>query len=282
MVKIYSTKTSLLARSLSVNQPPESTSRPSTQPAFSNVVGCVFHPREADKLYTLTSVGDIWLWNWLEGTVEGWWSTDSHSTNGPGRGGIFVTSENEQDLLWFCEAKGKLRLLKHCILNKPTPYNVDVVPERIATRTIHEVNGPIQAVQVIDSRTFVLTSGNTIHIGNRFKKANTEGQWGEIRKLTAEHDLTCLDVLPSTDAQDRKGKANSKTQRPNTSKSLGDVVVGDKRGIIWVYHDVIERSQEIEKPTIRRLHWHRSAVASVRFGLNGNSTLFISRSFDLQ
>jgi len=269
MVKIYSTKTSLLARSLSVNQPPESTHRPSTQPAFSKVVGCVFHPREADKLYTLTSVGDIWLWNWLEGTVEGWWSTDLHSTNGLGRAGLFVTSEDEQDTLWLCEAQGKVRSLKQCSLVKPKIYTASVIPERITTRTIHQVDDHIQALQVIDTKTFVLISANTIHIGNRFRKANTEGQWGEIRKFTTEDNLTCLDVLPPTDAQDRKGKTNLKPLKSTASKSLGDVVVGDKAGVIWVYHDVIERSQEVEKPTIRRLHWHRSAVASVRFGLNG-------------
>lgn len=85
-----------------------------------------------------------------------------------------------------------------------------------------------------------------------------ESRWS-IRKFDLPDKLTCMDILPAR----TKGKKDVSVG--------GHVVVGDSRGVIYVFHDVLVGLQNSKKDEVvpRKLHWHRGSIASVKWALKG-------------
>lgn len=110
------------------------------------------------------------------------------------------------------------------------------------------------------------------------------GKW-DIKKYSLPETLKCMDILPVREATEVKGKKKA------TGPSGGHVIVGDKKGALYILHDVLlpaEKRPKVEKkegeqkgekqkapvaqkaPMVpKKLHWHREAVASVKWALNG-------------
>lgn len=67
----------------------------------------------------------------------------------------------------------------------------------------------------------------------------------------------------------------------------GDIVVGNNEGAIYVLHDTIKPCKVKTDPKPTKMHWHRMAVSSVKWALDGafsslGITRYLQANFDAQ
>ncbi|KAF8417213.1 hypothetical protein EV426DRAFT_381966 [Tirmania nivea] len=115
----------------------------------------------------------------------------------------------------------------------------------------------------------VAISGHTLWIGNksRVTEEEQEGVWGTWRFYTVESEISCMDVNV-LDVNLRIGK---KGEYKGDGRAKGYVAVGDVKGQIYLWHNILNHGDHGEKPKdMRRLHWHRNVVGSVKISKDGN------------
>lgn len=131
----------------------------------------------------------------------------------------------------------------------------------------------ISAAQVLDGgKIVVVTAGRILVVGNR---AEQEGQqkWGVFRKYQMTFPLACMDAFlpPIEPSESGKGK-KPKKGKSASADLLGDVVIGDDTGAMYVFHSVLRQKEgTTSEPVPRALHWHRKRVRSVKWALDGTS-----------
>lgn len=204
------------------------------------------------------------MWDWTTGKeVERWYPDfgviDRISTV-PG-------AENEPPVVFVAgEPKGtSLRAV----------YRAQLLPEsKVDMKEISRTPKGLSGMQVTSNGTMVVLMVNEQVWVMRHK----ETRW-DVKKYTLPETLKCMDILPVREATEIKGKKK-------VGPSGGHVVVGDKKGALYILHDVLvptEKRPKVEKkegekkapvaqkaPMVpKKLHWHREAVASVKWALNG-------------
>jgi hypothetical protein len=135
-------------------------------------------------------------------------------------------------------------------------WRVSLSDNKVGEKTqLYRGRGTVVAVHPSDSgRAVSLITGKDIVI------INSDGtKWQTPRVFKMTFPLTCMDVLTVAPATSKKGKKGA-VQRG------GDIVVGDSVGAIYVLHDAVASRAEI---TPRKMHWHRMAVSSVKWALDG-------------
>ncbi|KAH6900255.1 hypothetical protein B0T10DRAFT_470043 [Thelonectria olida] len=96
-----------------------------------------------------------------------------------------------------------------------------------------------------------------------------EGLKFEFYSFDAPDLITALDIRVYT-------RPGSKKARTNPSP-VADVIIGGARGSIYLYHDVLSRSQALGKPgsekdmiQAQKYHWHRKAVHALKWSPDGH------------
>lgn len=140
-------------------------------------------------------------------------------------------------------------------------------PPVARVQPIHKVPTPVTAFEVRSKGNLVVAiSANTLWIGNKsipMEAANPthKKSWGTWRFFTLEYELSCMDVniLGPSKKTNKKGTLTLQEQLQ------GYVVVGDTKGIIYLWNNILDPDSQGGKPgDIRRLHWHRNCVSSVK------------------
>ncbi|KAH0542970.1 hypothetical protein FGG08_002658 [Glutinoglossum americanum] len=267
-LRIYSSSTSLLVRSL----PLESSSSRKTA-----IIGFNISPTSPNHIYVFTSRGRLEIWDWIEGTKIQRWEFQSEIR------ALAITSaslaENKSDIIFMVEKKYEKWRIKLFELVKDTkPSETDN-----QTKVVYECQQQILNLRVLyEGRVVVATSGKCLVVGTA-KGEVTDGSYVWI-EFTSSDWLTCLDVRESSEEPKSKREKSSKGGSLKWSPAI-DVVVGDIKGAIFVHSDLLNRlipSDQRDKSTrlehvirgaSRRRHWHREAVHSVKWSLDGNYIL---------
>ncbi|KAI9785919.1 MAG: hypothetical protein M1839_008185 [Geoglossum umbratile] len=270
-LRIYSSSTSLLVRSL----PLETSSSRKTV-----VTGFSMSPTYPNHIYVSTSRGRLEIWDWIEGTKIQRWEFESEIN------ALAIVSasptENKSDIIYMIEKKyEKWRIKLFELVKGADPSKTDN-----QTKVLYECEQQISSFKVLhEGRVVVATSGKRLVVGTT-KGEITAGSYVWM-EFTSPDWLTCLDVRESSkESISAKGKKEKlKAGVASKSSPAIDVVIGDIKGVIYVHSDLLNRlihDHEADRSArlghlvrgaSRRRHWHREAVHSVKWSLDGNYIL---------
>ncbi|KAF3939151.1 hypothetical protein ABW19_dt0205841 [Dactylella cylindrospora] len=263
-LKIFSTKTSLLFRTLQHLRPPPSNFPYTPSGNYSSIANYTLDPANPNQVYTITFNGEILLWDWVEGTIEGFWKTDLHQSQYLAWCGLRVfpdAADSKTTTLWTYHEYGirdftrktQREIRSFDIPKTPDPKNTNLTSQTILTIE----NSRPRHLVIVDASTFVVDSGESFYVGNKQKQIQeTVSEW-RVRKISAPNKILTIDAIA------RYKKTGSTIQ--------GDVAVGDNTGQIFIYHDILNpfgptAAQNVVKS---KLHWHRTGVGSIKYSKDG-------------
>ncbi|CAG8953167.1 hypothetical protein HYFRA_00003367 [Hymenoscyphus fraxineus] len=254
---VYSTATSLLTRSIKLNivEP-----LPETR-----IVSFSLSPTTPNLVWAACSDGRIFKVDWTtgEGAEDSWrisstgciyMTVASMESAGRRRDIVFTTEIGKNDV-WRVTAN-------------------ELTATEPMARTIYTCNSRINFIKTgYEGAVIAATSGNKIMLGN-LRSAN----FGTVDKIRYEFRVfESADTICSLDLKVSKRPA-AENPSHQLSRPIVDLVVGDVLGSIFVHDDLLanlHRLQDGKLPkgisiTPRKLHWHRQAVHTVKWSLDGN------------
>jgi NET1-associated nuclear protein 1 (U3 small nucleolar RNA-associated protein 17) len=251
---VYAADTSLLVRSLPLG-------------ASSVALAYAISSTDPDLVYIADSAGIISLWNWTDGSKLGRWGVGANVQH------LVVVEQptTSRDLVFTHEAESKHIVSVHALYTGEEAAKTEV-------KAILKTTRPITGMQVLlQGKLVVLSTPNSMIIGKRRKFKQTALQDFEYtwREFEMSKRITTFNAFVQTPSG--KDKA-LEVERDNL-----DLAVGDEDGAIYLFEDVISRFVAVEKSqkdksdrkvgpeslTPKRLHWHRSAVRSLKWSLDG-------------
>lgn len=261
-IQVYSTSDSLLTRSIKLEIDPKARRN-------AHIIAYCMSPTNPDLLWVACSDGAIYCINWTSGAgADQYWGISS-------TGCIHMTvasmesAGRRRDVVFTTEAKkdGGWRITA----NELAPLKS---PIQTAARTIYSSNQRIQYMKTgAEGSILVAASGKRVLVGNlRFT------DYGTIDKIKYEFRVfDSADVISSLDINvtDRPKSATDKAAK---RYPIVDVVVGDVKGAIFVHNDLVQNIVRSQRNTAgesgiqlipRKLHWHRQAVHTVKWSLDG-------------
>jgi NET1-associated nuclear protein 1 (U3 small nucleolar RNA-associated protein 17) len=266
VIRVYSTSNSLLTRSIKLDL---------KEPA-SRIVAFSLSPTQSDILWVACSDSKIFRVDWTTGLGAGQtWGVSSsqcvHMTvasmeSAGRRRDVVFTTEIRKDG-GFRVAANELSMPDSGIDN--------------AARTIYTSTEVISFLKTSkDGSVIVGSSGKRILVGRlRSTEYNTIDKIRyEFRIFETTDPIRSLDLRLS-DRTRIEAEGLKKTLRRTP---IVDVVVGDVRGVVFVHNDMIVKL--FADGTLpsglsimpRKLHWHRQAVNTVKWSLDGESIHWIN------
>jgi NET1-associated nuclear protein 1 (U3 small nucleolar RNA-associated protein 17) len=235
-LKVYSVKTSLLVRAISL---------PATAPT-EHIISYFLDSRTDDRAY-VASNSWLYLYNLTNGErVHGWRLDENEKVRHVCACADQELKPSESEAVYVVTKSGGDSLL----------WRVGLSEDKVVEKTqIFRVTGNITAVHSADAGRAVclITAKDLVVI-------NFDGtKWQAPRVFKMAELLTCMDVL-------KVGSGNTKKSKKGTGQRGGDIVVGDSSGAMYVLHGVVTSRAEV---TPRKMHWHRMAVQSVKWALDG-------------
>ncbi|KAK6539445.1 hypothetical protein TWF694_009669 [Orbilia ellipsospora] len=266
-LKIFSTKTSLLYRTLQHLRPPPTTFSYTPAGNYSSIANYTLDPVNPSQIYTITFNGDLILWDWTEGTIEGCWKTDLKKGQYLAWCGLSVlpsAQDSETTTLWTYH-EHSLRDYTRKATREIREINVPKTPDSsintLESRLILSIDeARPRHLLIVDTNTFVVDSGEAFYIGNRQRQVPqdpaTNSEW-RIRKISTPGKILAIDTII------RQKKAGSSVQ--------GDVAVGDNTGQIFIYHDILSPNAPTAAQNVvkSKLHWHRTGVGALKYSEDG-------------
>lgn len=239
-IQIYSTKTSLLVRRLH---------------SVAEITTCALSEVDANKLYVGHRSGFISVWDFESGQQLGRYQAQtsirqlaclSHSVN--------------QETILVLHEQGKTRLL--------VAYTVDQINHKIKrNETLLTKSNAVSGVRCLAGGSLILVSsqsklliGYSQNLGN--ESTELAFTWREI---------SLSSTITSFDGQVNPGKSKTMRRIPSL-----DVVVGLESGVILQYEDLLfkligkEKNNSSDSIMSRKLHWHRTAVNTVKWSRDRN------------
>jgi NET1-associated nuclear protein 1 (U3 small nucleolar RNA-associated protein 17) len=244
-IQVYSTKTSLRVRSLRVN-------------SKSTIMSCALSTIDRDRLYVSCSDGQISIWDWTSGS-----SIAKFNGSKCVRQIIPLQSQeaNEAILLLQDDGIGSSNLVI---------YLADMSRRKFTEKeTVLRGSALSPCVRSYgQGRVLVACTADKLLVG---QSQLVEG--GKLEFSYTWRELIVPGPITSLDAQLNSG--NSKTSR---KVPYLDVVVGLDDGAMMHYEDILFKLIGKEKKnktsaadiTARKLHWHRTAVNTVKWSRDGN------------
>ncbi|KIW81353.1 hypothetical protein Z517_04378 [Fonsecaea pedrosoi CBS 271.37] len=244
-IRVYSTKTSLLVRGFQVDN-------------RSDITSCSLSKVDPKKLYVSTSKGLVSLWDWTTAAAIGKYDT------GDGLRQVIPLSQQE--------AKETILVLKDDVQG----------PKRLAAYSVNTFQGTFTESKTVLQRTNLSPCIRSCADGNVLL-ACVEDQLliGHCQATTEGHsdlsytwrEITLPGFITSFDAQVNEGKSKTSRKVP-----FLDVAVGLNDGVIMLYEDILfkligkEKKNKASTDDIvgRRLHWHRTAVNTVKWSRDRN------------
>ncbi|KAL7269597.1 NET1-associated nuclear protein 1 [Rhizina undulata] len=248
-LKIFSTKTSLLVRTIPL---------PTPAPG-ENIVSFTLSPASENNVYISTSASRLFLWDWISGTLQNAWKLGLSSLST-----LSVCPDEKDEINVYAIEKAT---------KASTLWRISLQPKEddpVEKTKIFETSCLISSLKVLAAGTIVVAiAGNKLFIANKHAQPQTgeKARWGLVREYPMRLGLTCMDThLPNVEST-KAGKKHKK----EAGRNLGDVVVGDEAGALHIFHDVLRvKEGAVLEPVIRRLHWHRESVRTVKWALDGN------------
>lgn len=257
-VQIYTAETSLLARALPITSP------------STIVTAFALSATKPNQLYVADSTHLVTLWNWVEGTKLGRWQIGAMVRQ------MVVVAQpgSDEDLVYCHESSGKSQVINvHALRTKEQASQTEL-------KQVLKQTDRLQRLQVLlQGKYVIITSHRSITIGKRLRASKTAVKDFDYvwRELQFSNAITTCDVYHRRPILADNGKKSAEPE-----KDILDLAVGDEIGVILFFEDILasfaasERSQKnqtkvdsAEEFRPKRLHWHRNAVGSVRWSLDG-------------
>lgn len=262
-IQVYSTSNSLLTRSIKLTIDPKTR-------ANARIITYCLSPTDPDLVWVACSDGAVYSINWTSGAgADQYWGISStgciHMTvasmeSAGRRRDVVFTTEAKKDGGWRVTA------------NELAPPKG---PIQTVARTIYTSNQRIQFLKAgKEGAVIVAASGKSVLLGSL-----RSADFGTVDKIKYEFRVfESSDVISSLDLQitDRP-KAAVLADKGAKRYPVVDVVVGDVRGSIFVHNDLLQNIVRSQRNTAgegihlipRKLHWHRQAVHTVKWSLDG-------------
>lgn len=242
---IYSTKTSLRIRSITIQASVLITH------CSEYIVSVVLDSRSEDRVYVATSNSWLYLFNLTNGDQINKWNLGLGSLQHVCLCSDQMLEPSESEVVYVVSADTKFE--------HPSVTRISLSAGTVGARTeLYRSRSHIVAVHVTDAgRVVCLITGRNILV------LNGESRHVAPRVYQMAHPLTCMDTyLPSSSIE---------TGNKSAAQRSGDIVVGDITGAIYILHNVIKPSKIRTVYTPTKHHWHRMAVCSVKWALDGTS-----------
>ncbi len=134
---------------------------------------------------------------------------------------------------------------------------------------------PLTSLKILDDgNVIVATSGTKVIIGTT--EAADKPSLKDIVYVWRE--IECSEWITSIDVQVEHADAPVRPQIPHSVGNGLNIVVGGLKGAIFIYENILRKlikketsSTMLKREEInpRRLHWHRNAVAAVKWSADG-------------
>lgn len=256
-VCIYSASSSLLLRKLSV--------RKSEQ-----ISSFAFSPSDASQLFVSKIGGIIERWDWINGTLLDIWDTKTtiHSlasldpSPSDRSYGLVYSLDKVRNHRWMITA--------HRLMAGENASESDI-------RTLLKYEEPINSLRILEAgKLIVASSGHKLLIGST--ESPDQPTLKEVSYIWRE--ITCSEWITSIDTRLRPVSNSSKKEKGTKAAISGavDIVVGGLKGAMFIYEDLLGRlilkeskstAGAEDNLTPRKLHWHRNAVSSVKWSVDG-------------
>ena len=225
-------------------------------------------------IYAAYSTGEIILWDWVAGRKAGRWDIDVTVQTMA----VVTRPESDEDLVYCHEAEdGHSLTLRAFRTNRQS----SATAPKTELKQILNTASAIRGVQVLlQGKYVVVATADSLTVGKRVKITRTalhefEYVW---RELKFSKHITTFSVFHREKQETGSGKKAVQDQR-----DVLDIAVGEETGLILLFEDIltsfatIENSQKGKKDRTdaaeslrpKRLHWHRDAVGSVKWSLDG-------------
>jgi NET1-associated nuclear protein 1 (U3 small nucleolar RNA-associated protein 17) len=260
-LQIYSTETSLLAHVLPVGSGVLTAySLSSTKPT---------------QVYIANSAGLITLWDWVDAKKLGRWDIGTNIR----QIAVVTQPDTNQDLV-YCHEVGSSHVINvHALRTRDQKPQTDL-------KRIFKSKSPISKIEVLlGGNVVIVACANSVVVGRRSKLQKTALQDFEYiwREFTTSTRITALCSYIQPQEPLGEGKRASQQLKDNL-----DIAIGDESGAIHLFEDLLsvsaglEKSQkkredpsaDLESLKPKRLHWHREAVGSLKWSLDGRFSSF--------
>lgn len=234
------------------------------------------------QLYVSTSSGLIVLWDWLEGRELGRWDLDSH-VHGLA---VCASQESSRDTVYTLETRQVPDRGTHRVITAHTLQN-GFEAAQTEHVTVLETRTSLRSFQVLlEGKVIIAASRDVLVIANMDKPGDKSLRESAYtwRELKCTEPITCFDAMAVIRDSKKTKKLQQKSHTLPSDQSL-NVVVGGARGMIFVYEDLLNslvQSERGNKPTEltadlkpRILHWHRQAVGTARWSLDGMTAVLL-------
>lgn len=258
-IHVYSTSTSLLIRKLTV-----------TKSEF--IVGFVLSSTDVNLLYVATNSGSIHKYDWHKGKHLGRWDISSQIFNLAGSDS--APTPAERDIIYTVDKKGQWMITAHRLSGKTDASKTEL-------RTLLKSSEPVTALKVLaGGKIIVASSGPRLIIGSSdlTGPASLNDLSYVWREILCPEWITSLDARIPSDTSQALGSGATGANPSKSREATVDIVVGDLKGSIFVYEDVLGKLIRKERRgksvtgqdlTPQRLHWHRNGVATTKWSLDG-------------
>ncbi|KAH8732297.1 WD40-repeat-containing domain protein [Phaeosphaeriaceae sp. PMI808] len=255
---VYTAETSLLARVLPVG-------------STGFVTAYALSSANPNLVYVADSNGLITLWNWVDGTKVGRWDIEATVRNM-----VVVAQPGSDEDLVYCHESGNRHIVNvHALRTKSHASKTEL-------KQVLKMPSSITNMQVLlQGKYVVIANPDSVTVGKRLKVSKTAVQGFEYiwRELKFSKQVTACNTYFRQRELSDKGKRSAEEQR-----DILDLAVGDEVGVIFLFEDILasfaaiessqknnkNRSDHAESLRPKRLHWHREAVGSVKWSLDGN------------
>lgn len=259
-IHVYSTSTSLLSRKFTV-----------AKSGF--IVGFVLSSTDVNLLYVTTNSGFIYKYDWFKGKHIGRWNISSQIINLAGSDS--APTPTERDIIYTVDKKGQWRITAHRLSEKTDASKTELC-------TLLKSSEPVTALKVLaGGKIIVASSGSRLIIGSSdlAGPASLNDLSYVWREILCPEWITSLDARIPSDASQAPGSgATGAVPSKSKGQATVDIVVGDLKGSIFVYEDLLGKLVRKERRgksvtgldfTPQRLHWHRYGVAATKWSLDG-------------
>ncbi|OBU01269.1 hypothetical protein VE01_00087 [Pseudogymnoascus verrucosus] len=269
-IHVYSTVTSLLHRSidLSVN---------GSRPANVRIVAYALSETDPSMIWVACSDGAVYHINWVSGSgTDQFWTTSSmgmtHMT-----ASSMTSAGRTRDIVFTTEERrdGGWRVTAHEL----TPPGSDIPT---VARTIYTSTQPIHILKVVKNGSLIVAASESRVLVANLRTTDFDSVDKiryEFRVFESTDYISSIDVRVTSANKGQKSKSKESKSKAETF-GVVDVVVGDVKGSIFVHNDLLRKMIQSQnavasgKPAVdmlpRKLHWHRKAVQSVKWSLDGN------------
>jgi NET1-associated nuclear protein 1 (U3 small nucleolar RNA-associated protein 17) len=221
-------------------------------------------PSNPNRVYIADFAGTVELWDWINAEKILSVSVDQRIVSID----VVASKSRESDLLYMLgvgnDAKGGMSNLYYCSIRDK---NVS------STSNIHQFNEKHKDLQVFQSGNVIVCASNSsvaigrIHVTKHKKVESNSTAGHNWKQLKFPEGLACFDARFAAKSTAIIGGGSGKDQ---TTESL-HLVLGSQtgKGSIYVYEDIMKMLDNPASMKARKLHWHRSAVGSVKWSLDG-------------